>query len=79
MPSLAPLDLGAVRKLHLIVGLAGVAVFLGTGVYMRTHFPALYAGNEALRYMYRANHVYLLTALAGVAAQLPSAGRATRP
>ena len=50
------------RKLHLIVGLAGVAVFLGTGVYMRTHFPALYGGNEALRYMYRANHVYLLLA-----------------
>lgn len=50
------------RKLHLIVGLAGVAVFLGTGVYMRTHFPALYGSNEALRYMYRANHVYLLLA-----------------
>lgn len=50
------------RKLHLIVGLAGVAVFLGTGVYMRTHFPALYADNEALRYIYRANHVYLLLA-----------------
>jgi hypothetical protein len=50
------------RKLHLIVGLAGVAVFLGTGVYMRAHFPAAYAGNEALRYTYRANHVYLLFA-----------------
>ena len=50
------------RKLHLIVGLAGVAAFLATGVYMRTHFPALYGGNEALRYIYRANHVYLLLA-----------------
>ena len=50
------------RRLHLIVGLIGVAVFLGTGVYMRTHFPALYAGNEAVRYTYRANHVYLLLA-----------------
>jgi len=49
-----------VRKLHLIVGLAGVAAFLATGVYMRTHFPTLYGGNEALRYIYRANHVYLL-------------------
>jgi hypothetical protein len=50
------------RKLHLIVGLAGVAVFLGTGLYMRARFPALYGGNEALRFMYRANHVYLLLA-----------------
>jgi hypothetical protein len=50
------------RRLHLIVGLTGVAVFLGTGVYMATHFPALYGSNEALRYMYRANHVYLLLA-----------------
>ena len=50
------------RKVHLIVGLAGVAVFLGTGVYMATHFPALYGGNESLRYLYRANHVYLLLA-----------------
>jgi hypothetical protein len=39
-----------------------VLVFLGTGFYMRSHFPELYASNEALRYMYRANHVYLLLA-----------------
>jgi hypothetical protein len=37
-------------------------VFLGTGLYMRARFPALYGGNEALRFMYRANHVYLLLA-----------------
>ena len=42
------------RELHLIVGLAGVAVFLGTDVYMSTHFRALYGGDAALRYMYRA-------------------------
>jgi hypothetical protein len=70
------------RKLHLIVGLAGVAVFLATGLYMHARFPALYGGNEALRFMYRANHVYLLLAslinvlaLLGVAAQVPAAGR----
>ena len=34
--------------------------FLGTGAYMATHFPAAYEGHEAIRYMYRANHVYLL-------------------
>ena len=50
------------RRAHLLIGLLGALVFLGTGAYMRLGFPALYAGNEALRYMYRANHVYLLLA-----------------
>jgi hypothetical protein len=50
------------RSAHLFVGVLGVLVFLGTGFYMRSHFPELYASNEALRYMYRANHVYLLLA-----------------
>ena len=27
---------------------------------MATHFPAAYESNEAVRYLYRANHVYLL-------------------
>ncbi len=53
------------RRLHLIVGLAGVVVFLATGVYMRRNFPDLFAGDETLRYLYRANHVYL--ALASIA------------
>lgn len=48
------------KSLHLRVGLGGVLVFLGTGAYMATHFPAAYEGHEAIRYMYRANHVYLL-------------------
>jgi hypothetical protein len=46
--------------LHLLVGVGGVLAFLGTGAYMATHFPAAYEGHEAIRYMYRANHVYLL-------------------
>ena len=50
------------RKLHFIVGLAGVAVFLVTGAYMRAGFPDLYAANEILRYLYRSNHVYILLA-----------------
>ena len=29
---------------------------------MATHFPAAYESHEAIRYMYRANHVYLLLA-----------------
>jgi hypothetical protein len=49
-----------VRSLHLLIGVGGVLAFLGTGAYMATHFPAAYEGHEAVRYMYRANHVYLL-------------------
>ena len=56
------------RKLHLIVGLVGIALFLGTGAYMFRGFPELYGANEAVRYMYRANHVYvLLSSLINVA------------
>jgi hypothetical protein len=56
------------RKLHLIVGLAGIVLFLGTGLYMRSGFPELYETNESLRYIYRANHVYiLLSSLVNVA------------
>ena len=50
------------RRLHLAVGIAGVFVFLVTGVYMWMYFPELYRGDEALRFMYRANHVYILLA-----------------
>jgi hypothetical protein len=46
----------------LLAGLIGLATFLGTGLYMARHFPAAYASGEEIRYMYRANHVYLLLA-----------------
>src|SRR5262245_50594945 len=51
-----------IKALHLLVGVAGVLAFLGTGAYMATHFPAAYESDEAIRYMYRANHVYVLLA-----------------
>jgi hypothetical protein len=51
-----------IRKLHFVVGLAGVAAFLVTGAYMRAGFPDLYAANEVLRYLYRSNHTYVLLA-----------------
>ncbi|MEX2117700.1 MAG: hypothetical protein WEB37_12520 [Bacteroidota bacterium] len=38
------------KRLHLIVGISN----------MRMEFPDLYAGNEAIRYLFRANHVYIL-------------------
>jgi hypothetical protein len=35
---------------------------------MRAHFPAAFAENETVRYLYRANHIYiLLTALVNLA------------
>ena len=52
----------SVRSLHLLVGIGGLLAFLGTGAWMATHFPGAYAGGETIRYMYRANHVYLLLA-----------------
>jgi hypothetical protein len=54
-----------IARVHRWVGALGVAVFLGTGLYLRTHFPQLHGGDDAIRYQFRANHVYiLLTALA---------------
>jgi hypothetical protein len=52
----------SVRPLHLVFGVLGVLAFLGTGAWMATHFPAAYTGGEPIRYLYRANHVYLLLA-----------------
>ena len=46
----------------LLAGIAGFASFLGTGLYMARHFPGAYASGEEIRYLYRANHVYLLLA-----------------
>jgi hypothetical protein len=51
-----------VRALHLLFGVGGVLAFLGTGAWMATHFPGAYEANESVRYLYRANHVYLLLA-----------------
>jgi len=46
----------------LIGGIVGFAAFLVTGLYMARHFPGAYASGAEIRYMYRANHVYLLLA-----------------
>jgi hypothetical protein len=50
------------RLIHLTVGLAGIVLFLFTGMHMRHHFPDAYATHEAVRFTYRANHVYVLVA-----------------
>ena len=51
-----------IKQCHLVVGVLTVLVFLATGRYMRIGFPELYEGNEVLRYLYRANHIYILCA-----------------
>jgi hypothetical protein len=47
-------------SLHRSVGWTTVATFLVSGMYMRLRFPEAYAANESIRYLYRANHLYLL-------------------
>jgi len=46
-------------KVHRRVGIATVVVFLLT-VYMRLRFPGLYDHNQVVRFLFRANHIYLL-------------------
>ena len=48
--------------MHLIVGILGVLVFLATGAVLLARFPEAYADNESIRYLYRANHIYILLA-----------------
>ena len=50
------------NKIHRLVGILTVIIFLLTGVYMRINFPRLYEHNEAIRFMFRANHIYILLA-----------------
>ncbi|MBI3006201.1 MAG: hypothetical protein HYY49_12415 [Ignavibacteriales bacterium] len=48
------------RTVHFIVGMSTFLVFLLTGAYMRTVFPDVYSANESIRFLYRANHIYIL-------------------
>ena len=50
------------NKIHRLIGSLTVLIFLSTGFYMRANFPGLYEENEAIRFMYRANHIYILLA-----------------
>ena len=50
------------KKVHKYVGITTVVVFLLTGLYMRVKFPGLYNEREAIRFTFRANHVYILLA-----------------
>lgn len=50
------------RRLHLIVGLAGVVAFLLTGQYMHWIHAHLQGMADGPRLIYRSSHIYLLWA-----------------
>ncbi|HEY3486606.1 MAG TPA: hypothetical protein VGL10_00935, partial [Gammaproteobacteria bacterium] len=53
------------RGVHFIVGTLTLMLFIVSGQYMGLRYggfstPELYGHNEAVRYLHRANHIYLL-------------------
>jgi hypothetical protein len=53
------------RNTHFIIGAITLMLFIVSGQYMGLRFqgftdPELYNHNEVVRYLYRANHIYLL-------------------
>lgn len=48
------------RRTHLVIGLAGVAVFLGTGQYMDRVHDHLRAMDDVRRMLFRSAHIYIL-------------------
>jgi hypothetical protein len=66
----------SISRAHRLIGIIALACFLGTGIYMRVRFPGLYEGREAIRFLFRANHIYLAMAAAlNLALGLPPASR----
>jgi len=52
-----------VRRIHLIVGVLGVVIFVLTGQIMARHTPPVRAMEPELRLMYISRHIYLLGAV----------------
>src|SRR5262245_60638478 len=46
--------------IHFWGGILMIIAFVLTGQYMSWRFPELYAPNETIRFMFRANHIYVL-------------------
>jgi hypothetical protein len=72
------------RRAHLAIGVAGLLTFLWTGRFMLTHFPVVYRGHEEIRFLYRANHLYIMFAsvlnlVLGMHGQLAPSSRWRRP
>ncbi|HZS05768.1 MAG TPA: hypothetical protein VFD58_13095 [Blastocatellia bacterium] len=47
-------------KIHLIVGLLALLIFLYTGYHMRYHIHHLMEASDRLRFSLRGNHIYIL-------------------
>jgi len=67
------------RRIHLIVGVTGVVVFVLTGQVMARHVPPVRATVPELRLMYVSRHIYLLGAalvnlITGLYLQMASGG-----
>lgn len=50
------------RRAHLYVGLAGIAAFLATGLYMDRVRGHLRGYDDTVRMLYRSTHIYVLLA-----------------
>lgn len=51
-----------IRRAHRMAGWLVVAVFIGTGMYLRWWLPPEYVDQHAVRFLLRSNHVYILMA-----------------
>lgn len=49
------------RRVHLIIGIAGIVAFLLSGQLLGHHHPAMEELTPELRMMYVSRHIYLLT------------------
>jgi hypothetical protein len=54
-----------VRNTHYVIGALTLMLFIVSGQYLGLRYqgfsnPELYGHNEVIRYLYRANHIYLL-------------------
>ncbi len=51
-----------IKLLHNLTGVISFIIFIASGVYMLTRFPGIDESNEVIKYLYKANHIYLLLA-----------------
>jgi hypothetical protein len=49
-------------QVHRWVGLLTLGVFVTSGVFLKLRLPDLAAHNDSIRWLFRANHIYLLMA-----------------
>jgi len=54
------INMGGIQRTHLIIGLAALAFFAGTGQYLHFREPAMESTELGPRMVLRAGHIYLL-------------------